>query len=73
MGGWDRPLLPTCLWDMLCCMGLTGANWALSTQPDLISTIGESAALGAAGVIFWGDVEYTKNRVGLSSAQAPAA
>jgi len=54
-------------------MGLTGANWALSTQPDLISTIGESAALGAAGVIFWGDVEYTKNRVGLSSAQAPAA
>lgn len=63
----------TCLWDTLCCMGLTGANWALSTQPDLISTIGESAALGAAGVIFWGDVEYTKNRVGLSSAQAPAA
>lgn len=54
-------------------MGLTGTNWALSTQPDLISTIGESAALGAAGVIFWGDVEYTKNRVGLSSAQAPAA
>ncbi|XP_414258.3 hyaluronidase-2 isoform X1 [Gallus gallus] len=32
------------------------------SQPDLISTIGESAALGAAGVIFWGDVEYTKNR-----------
>ncbi|NXJ12411.1 HYAL2 protein, partial [Odontophorus gujanensis] len=32
------------------------------SQMDLISTIGESAALGAAGVIFWGDVEYTKNR-----------
>ncbi|OXB73223.1 UNVERIFIED_CONTAM: hypothetical protein H355_016403 [Colinus virginianus] len=37
-------------------------DWALSPQMDLISTIGESAALGAAGVIFWGDVEYTKNR-----------
>ncbi|XP_032050134.1 hyaluronidase-2 [Aythya fuligula] len=32
------------------------------SQPDLISTIGESAALGAAGVIFWGDADYTKNR-----------
>jgi len=34
---------------------------------DLISTIGESAALGAAGAIFWGDADYTKNRVGLGS------
>ncbi|NXC46369.1 HYAL2 protein, partial [Penelope pileata] len=34
----------------------------LLSQSDLISTIGESAALGAAGVIFWGDAEYTKNR-----------
>ncbi|NXC77038.1 HYAL2 protein, partial [Anhinga anhinga] len=33
------------------------------SQPDLISTIGESAALGAAGAIFWGDADYTKNRV----------
>ncbi|NXO00266.1 HYAL2 protein, partial [Rhinopomastus cyanomelas] len=32
------------------------------SQPDLISTIGESAALGAAGAIFWGDADYTKNR-----------
>ncbi|XP_069824771.1 hyaluronidase-2 [Dendropsophus ebraccatus] len=31
------------------------------SQMDLISTIGESAAQGAAGVIFWGDVEYAKN------------
>lgn len=30
---------------------------------DLISTIGESAAQGAAGVIFWGDAEYAKNAV----------
>ncbi|NWI16645.1 HYAL2 protein, partial [Crypturellus soui] len=32
------------------------------TQPDLVSTIGESAALGAAGAIFWGDADYTKNQ-----------
>ncbi|KGL98268.1 Hyaluronidase-2, partial [Charadrius vociferus] len=32
------------------------------SQPDLISTIGESAALGAAGAIFWGDADFTKNR-----------
>ncbi|XP_075704017.1 hyaluronidase-2-like [Rhinoderma darwinii] len=32
------------------------------SQMDLVSTIGESAAQGAAGVIFWGDVEYAKNK-----------
>ncbi|XP_053325733.1 hyaluronidase-2 isoform X2 [Spea bombifrons] len=31
------------------------------TQADLISTIGESAAQGAAGAIFWGDAEYTRS------------
>lgn len=30
---------------------------------DLISTIGESAALGAAGVILWGDAGFTTNAV----------
>lgn len=30
---------------------------------DLISTIGESAALGAAGVILWGDAGYTTSKV----------
>ncbi|XP_028906725.1 hyaluronidase-2 [Ornithorhynchus anatinus] len=32
------------------------------SEMDLISTIGESAALGAAGIIFWGDTDYTKSR-----------
>ncbi|NXT29910.1 HYAL2 protein, partial [Syrrhaptes paradoxus] len=32
------------------------------SQLDLISTIGESAALGAAGAIFWGDTDDTGNR-----------
>uniref|UniRef100_A0A8C5J8H6 Hyaluronidase n=1 Tax=Junco hyemalis TaxID=40217 RepID=A0A8C5J8H6_JUNHY len=32
------------------------------SQADLISTIGESAALGAAGAILWGDAVDTRNR-----------
>lgn len=30
---------------------------------DLVSTIGESVALGAAGVIFWGDASYASSPV----------
>ncbi|XP_043978948.1 hyaluronidase-2-like isoform X2 [Gambusia affinis] len=29
---------------------------------DLVSTIGESVALGAAGIIMWGDVAHAKNK-----------
>ncbi|XP_034961934.1 hyaluronidase-2 [Zootoca vivipara] len=32
------------------------------SEKDLISTIGESAALGVAGAIFWGDAENTRSR-----------
>ncbi|KAM4587590.1 hyaluronidase-2 [Odontesthes bonariensis] len=32
------------------------------TEIDLVSTIGESVALGAAGIILWGDVAYATNR-----------
>ncbi|XP_061583325.1 hyaluronidase-2 [Cololabis saira] len=32
------------------------------TEHDLISTIGESVALGAAGIILWGDSAYTNNK-----------
>lgn len=31
-------------------------------QTDLVSTIGESVALGAAGIIMWGDATYNKVR-----------
>ncbi|XP_061689628.1 hyaluronidase-2 [Syngnathoides biaculeatus] len=34
---------------------------ALLTETDLVSTIGESVALGAAGVIFWGDSSYSSD------------
>lgn len=36
-------------------------------QIDLVSTIGESVALGAAGIIFWGDADYASNKVGTVS------
>lgn len=49
-------------------MGSVGTNQTLFPQPDLISTIGESAALGAAGAILWGDAVDTKNRVSLGAA-----
>lgn len=37
------------------------------TETDLVSTIGESVALGAAGVIFWGDTMYASSRDSCSS------
>ncbi|OCT85667.1 hyaluronidase-1 [Xenopus laevis] len=32
------------------------------TQEDLIQTIGQSAALGAAGVILWGNADYSRSK-----------
>lgn len=32
-------------------------------QSDLVHTIGESAALGASGVILWGSSEYARSQV----------
>lgn len=37
------------------------------SEMDLVSTIGESVALGAAGVIFWGDASYASNAASCSS------
>ncbi|KAK1158630.1 hypothetical protein AOXY_G23640 [Acipenser oxyrinchus oxyrinchus] len=34
----------------------------LLSQEDLIHTIGESAALGAAGVVLWGDAHYAQSQ-----------
>ncbi|KAM4613576.1 hyaluronidase-2 isoform 1-T3 [Polymixia lowei] len=39
----------------------------LLTETDLISTIGESVALGAAGVIFWGDSTYASSNASCSN------
>ncbi|XP_030586341.1 hyaluronidase-2 [Archocentrus centrarchus] len=39
----------------------------LLTETDLVSTIGESVALGAAGVIFWGDTSYASSSANCST------
>lgn len=39
----------------------------LLTEIDLVSTIGESVALGAAGVIFWGDTSYASSSASCST------
>jgi len=36
----------------------------LLLQTDLVNTIGESAALGAAGVVLWGSMQYASSKVG---------
>ncbi|XP_004068787.1 hyaluronidase-2 [Oryzias latipes] len=40
------------------------------TEADLVSSIGESAALGAAGIILWGDVTYARNKTTCSDLEA---
>ncbi|XP_029007724.1 hyaluronidase-2 [Betta splendens] len=37
------------------------SQMTLLTETDLVSTIGESVSLGAAGVIFWGDTSYASS------------
>lgn len=39
--------------------------FGLLLQTDLVNTIGESAALGAAGVVLWGSMQYASSKVGL--------
>ncbi|XP_043098347.1 hyaluronidase-2 [Puntigrus tetrazona] len=34
----------------------------LLTEMDLVSTIGESVALGAAGIVFWGEAAYASSK-----------
>lgn len=36
---------------------------ALCLQDDLVQTIGVSAALGAAGVVLWGDLSLSSSEV----------
>ncbi|XP_042262476.1 hyaluronidase-2 [Thunnus maccoyii] len=43
------------------------SQMTLLTEKDLVSTIGESVALGVAGVIFWGDTSYASSNVSCST------
>lgn len=40
------------------------------SQEDLVHTIGESAALGAAGVVLWGDSMYAKSQASCEAVKA---
>lgn len=44
---------------------------SLSLQADLEHTIGESAALGAAGVVLWGDMSYSRSAVSMATTAPP--
>lgn len=46
-------------------ISLTVSCLCTRLQTDLVSTIGESVALGAAGIIFWGDTSYASNSVSI--------
>ncbi|XP_009685663.1 hyaluronidase-4 [Struthio camelus] len=37
------------------------------TETDLVNTIGESAALGAAGVVLWGSIQYASSKESCST------
>lgn len=43
------------------------SQMTLLTETDLVSTIGESVALGAAGIIFWGDASYADSSASCST------
>lgn len=47
-----------CMFVFLMC------GFGLLFQRDLVNTIGESAALGAAGVVLWGSMQYASSKVG---------
>lgn len=44
--------------------GFLMSGFGLLFQTDLVNTIGESAALGAAGVVLWGSMQYASSKVG---------
>lgn len=38
-------------------------SFLIYSQDDLVNTIGESAALGASGIVIWGDMNLTQSKV----------
>lgn len=44
---------------------------ALCLQGDLVQTIGVSAALGAAGVVLWGDLSISSSEVIIAPSSLP--
>lgn len=46
---------------------------ALCLQDDLVQTIGVSAALGAAGVVLWGDLSLSSSEVIIAPLSLPCS
>lgn len=44
---------------------------ALCLQDELVQTIGVSAALGAAGVVLWGDLSFSSSEVIIAPSSLP--
>ncbi|XP_017569146.1 hyaluronidase-4 [Pygocentrus nattereri] len=59
--------LPTYVYTRL---GYRDEAMAFLSQKDLVHTIGESAALGAAGFVIWGDLNLTSSRYNCSKVKA---
>ncbi|XP_026875151.1 hyaluronidase-4-like [Electrophorus electricus] len=59
--------LPTYVYTRL---GYRDEAMAFLSQKDLIHTIGESAALGAAGFVIWGDLNLTSSKHNCSKVKA---
>ncbi|XP_030622424.1 hyaluronidase-4 [Chanos chanos] len=59
--------LPTYVYTRL---GYRDEAMAFLTAKDLVHTIGESAALGAAGFVIWGDLNLTSSRHNCSKVKA---
>lgn len=52
---------------------LSPGSAALCLQDDLVRTIGVSAALGAAGVVLWGDLSLSSSEVIVAPSSCHAA
>ncbi len=52
------------MWRVISCWSLIGwLSFSFFLKFDLVNTIGEAAALGAAGVVSWGDMNVTDTEV----------
>lgn len=63
---WADGLAPGSLylcWGCVRALGTADFPSPLWVQEDLMNTIGESAAQGAAGIILWGTLDYSASKV----------
>lgn len=56
--------IPVLSYFQFCIFVFLKCGFGILFQRDLVNTIGESAALGAAGVVLWGSMQYASSKVG---------